>query len=180
VYHKLASRFVYLWILRHYSQYKCHACVSIATNFGALTRSCMLWRIVINVIREENGTYLLFLPAVVRSTYIIINICCSFEMTRRQDPSSVGAGIRLFAPHAYSVSEHTHRPINWVLGTPRNKAAEAWNPSFRNVWGISSISPHVFIGWCLNVVHKNGVNLFILLPITMWFKLHFALMASEH
>jgi hypothetical protein len=82
-------------------------CVYVGTNFGKLSRSSKFQSILINVTREENRIYLLFLPAVVRSPYIIINICYSLEMTRRQDPSSVGAGIRLLAPHPYSVTEHT-------------------------------------------------------------------------
>jgi hypothetical protein len=60
------------------------------------------------------------------------------------------------------VSQNTHRPINWVPGTPRINAVEARNTSFRNVWGISSISPHVFIAWCLIVAHENEVDLFTL------------------
>jgi hypothetical protein len=99
-------------------------------------------------------------------------------MTRRQYPSSVGVGIRLFAPHPYSVTEHTP-PYRLGVGYfPGSNAAEVTSPSVRNVWGFASISPHVIIAWCLTVVYKNEVNLFTLLLITMRLKFNFALLSS--
>jgi hypothetical protein len=122
----------------------------------------------------------LLLSAVVPSTYIIINICCSFEMTRRQDPCSFGAGIRLFAPHAYSVSEHTTAYKLSGMYSPGSNGIEARHSCIRNVWDLSSISPHVFIARRLNMAYKNENKLLTLLLITTWFKLHFPLFSSEY